>query len=148
LERLGATTGNMAIWNPVLLRGSQSNSRCDRSWTGAPLSLAQHTKSSYFRGWSCIRAGRKQAHGNGPQEYIGYGRALTTPEPGSMLFGSGTGLMGIAGIDAAQACSGLNQADEARALDFQTTGIPDERFQTTGIGGLSSRANSFFSGTA
>lgn len=91
---VSATTGNMAIWN-LFTPGVTTNAAVT-GLDGSAMSQAKGTKSSYFKGlvlYTPVGA----SPGHGPQEYIGYGRALATPEPGSMLL-LGTGLMGIAGM--------------------------------------------------
>jgi hypothetical protein len=92
--KISASLGSWAVWNiftpgvtadPAALALEQNE-----------IALATHTPSGTFKGlmlYTPVGA----SPGNGPQEYIGYGRAMSTPEPGTMMM-LGTGLVGIAGM--------------------------------------------------
>lgn len=92
--KISATTGNWEVWN-LFTSGITTNAAVlalDKS----ALASAQYTPASYFKGlvlYTPVGA----TPGHGPQEYIGYGPGLVTPEPGTMLM-LGTGLVGIAGM--------------------------------------------------
>ncbi len=92
--KISATTGNWAVWN--LFTSGITTDAAVLALDKSAIASAMHTPSSYFKGlvlYTPVGA----TPGHGPQEYIGYGPGLVTPEPGTMLM-LGTGLIGIAGV--------------------------------------------------
>ncbi|MGB8012432.1 MAG: PEP-CTERM sorting domain-containing protein [Terriglobales bacterium] len=92
--KINANTGNWAVWN-LFTSGITTDSTV-LSLDQTEIALAKHTPASYFKGlvlYTPVGA----SPGHGPQEYIGYGKTLATPEPGTMMM-LGTGLVGIAGL--------------------------------------------------
>jgi len=92
--KISATTGNWAVWN--LFDPGVTTDSAALALDKNAIFLAKHTPSSALKGlvlYTPVGA----SPGQGPQEYIGYGRTLTTPEPGTMMM-IGTGLVSIAGL--------------------------------------------------
>ena len=92
--KVSATTGNWAVWN--LFTPGITADAAVLALDQSALASAKYTPASSFRGlvlYTPVGA----TPGHGPQEYIGYGPGLSTPEPGTMMM-LGTGLIGIAGL--------------------------------------------------
>jgi len=91
---ISSATGNWAVWN--LFTSGVTTDSTVLALDQKEIALAKHTPASYFKGlvlYTPVGA----TPGHGPQEYIGYGTAMSTPEPGTMMM-LGTGLIGIAGM--------------------------------------------------
>jgi hypothetical protein len=92
--QISANTGNWAVWN--LFDPGVSTDPAVLALEQSELASAKHASASTFRGLVLYTpVGAKP--GQGPQEYIGYGHGLSTPEPGTMMM-LGTGLLGIGGM--------------------------------------------------
>ncbi len=92
--KISATIGNWAVWN--LFTAGITTDPAVLALDQSEIALAKHTPGSYFKGlvlYTPVGA----TPGHGPQEYIGYGTAMTTPEPGTMMM-LGMGLIGIAAM--------------------------------------------------
>jgi hypothetical protein len=91
---ISATDGNWAVWN-LFSKGVTTDGNVLALDKNA-LRLAKTAPSSEFRGLM-LYTPVGGSPGHGPQEFIGYGSRLATPEPGTLLLLS-TGLMGVAGL--------------------------------------------------
>jgi hypothetical protein len=91
---ISATDGNWAVWN--LFSKGITNDASVLALDLNALRMAKTAPSSEFRGLK-LYTPVGASPGHGPQEFIGYGSRLATPEPGTLLLLS-TGLMGMAGL--------------------------------------------------
>jgi hypothetical protein len=92
--KISANDGNWAVWN--LFTSGITNDPAVLALDLSALAQAKTAKASYFKGlvlYTPVGA----SPGRGPQEYIGFGNPMATPEPGTLLM-LGTGLVGIGGM--------------------------------------------------